>query len=257
MVKLTVGKWLRAVGILLVTVLFSFTAIKPTVHLLFNQRSNGGFAIKNTDSSNISTSRYASFYDSLGLGIAGLSRQAFDYAVKGYSYLVASGKIKNDGVLSIIDFSLPSNYKRLFVIDLKGCCMLFNTYVSHGRNSGKAVASDFSNSFNSYKSSLGFYVTSGTYKGKHGYSLRLEGEEQGINDNALNRGIVMHCAAYVSEDFIKRQGYIGRSEGCPAVPNKLYKPIIERIKDGSCLFMYSTDAYYINHSVILKNAVTA
>lgn len=257
MVKLTVGKRLCAGGILFVTVLFSFTAVRPTMPLLVKQGIYSSLVAKNIDSSNIAAGRYAKFYDSLGLGIAGLSRPAFDYAIKGYNYLVASGKIKNDGVLSIIDFSLPSNYKRLFVIDLKACCVLFNTYVSHGRNSGKEVASNFSNSINSFKTSLGFYITSGTYKGKHGYSLRLEGEEQGINDNALNRGIVMHSAAYVSEDFIKRQGYIGRSEGCPAVPYKLYKPIIERIKDGSCLFMYSTDVYYISHSVILKNTVTA
>jgi len=242
-------------GIAAITALFSFTGFNPTrPSANFNAT---GDSVKTGIALNVITGKHVGLYDSMRLSVAGLSRQAFDYALQGYDYLVNEGKIKNDGVLSIIDFTLPSNIKRLFVIDLKTCSVLFNTYVSHGRNSGKVVASDFSNKMNSFKSSLGFYVTSGTYKGKHGYSLRLEGEEQGINDNALNRGIVMHCAAYVSEDFIRRQGYIGRSEGCPAVPSKLYKPIIEKIKDGSCLFMYSPDEYYINHSAILKNGATA
>ncbi len=201
--------------------------------------------------------KYAGLYDSLHLGIAGLSKAAFDNAVEGYNHLLAQGKIKNDGVLSIVDFTLPSSVKRLFVIDMKNAAVLFNTYVSHGRNSGKLMANEFSNDINSFKSSLGFYLTSNTYKGKHGYSLKLEGEEQGINDNALSRGIVMHCAPYVTENFIKNQGYVGRSEGCPAVPPNMYKPIIEKIKDGSCLFMYSADKYYLSHSTILNSTDAA
>src|SRR5207249_9968842 len=129
--------------------------------------------------------------------------------------------------------------------------------VSHGRNSGKEMASEFSNALESFKSSLGFYVTSDTYNGKHGYSLRLEGEEPGINDNAFSRGIVMHTAPYVNEHLIQMQGYIGRSEGCPAVPQKLYKPIIEKIKNGSCLFMYSPDKGYMTHSQIINNGALA
>jgi hypothetical protein len=187
------------------------------------------------------------------LNVAGLSRQAFNYAIKGYTYLLSAGKITNSRVLSIIDFTLPSYTKRLFVIDLEKCAVLFNTYVAHGRNSGEAVASEFSNDMHSFKSSLGFYITSTTYKGKHGYSLRLEGEEEGINDNALSRGIVMHSAPYVSEGSIRTLGYLGRSEGCPAVPPRIYKPIIEKIKEGSCLFMYSPNEYYISHSAILNN----
>ncbi|HWB26213.1 MAG TPA: murein L,D-transpeptidase catalytic domain family protein [Chitinophagaceae bacterium] len=197
-------------------------------------------------------SKYAAIYDSLHLNVPNLSREAFIDALEGYNYLLSQGKLRNAGILSIVDFTLPSSVKRLFVIDLNNAALLFNTYVSHGRNSGKLMADEFSNAPNSFKSSLGFYVTSNTYKGKHGYSLRLEGEEQGINDNALNRGIVMHCANYVTENFIRQQGYIGRSEGCPAVPPNMYKPIINTIKDGSCLFMYSPDKYYISHSPILN-----
>jgi hypothetical protein len=194
----------------------------------------------------------AYLFDFLHLDKLGLSRQAFDYAMKGYNYFLSCGKIQNDETVSIIDFSLPSYAKRLFVIDVKKGTVLFNTYVSHGRNSGDAMANEFSNDINSNKSSLGFYTTADTYKGKHGYSLRLNGEEQGINDNVYNRGIVMHSAPYVSEGTIKQLGFLGRSEGCPAVPQNLYKAIIAKIKNGSCLFMYSPNEDYLAHSQILN-----
>jgi len=193
-----------------------------------------------------------SLYDSLHLQELGLSRNAFNYAVKGYELLLASGSLKNEKLLSIVDFSLPSSKKRLFILDLQNNKILFNTYVAHGRNSGKEMAHEFSNQPESNKSSLGFYVTGDTYIGKHGFSLRLLGEEKGINDNAHSRAIVMHSAAYVSEGAIKMQGFIGRSLGCPALPENIYKPIIDKIKNGSCLFLYSPDKYYASHSNILR-----
>ncbi len=147
---------------------------------------------------------------------------------------------------------LSSVKKRLFVIDIKNYKILYNTYVAHGRNSGTEYAKEFSNDPDSYKSSLGFYVTQNTYKGEHGFSLHLEGEEKGINDNAYSRAIVMHCAPYVNENFIRNKGYIGRSLGCPALPQKIYKPIIEKIKNGTCLFLYSPDTYYLSHSAFLQ-----
>jgi len=116
------------------------------------------------------------------------------------------------------------------------------------------MANQFSNTPESYKSSLGFYVTQETYNGNHGYSLKLEGEERGINDNAENRAIVMHSAWYVNESIIRSQGYIGRSEGCPAVSEELSAPIINKIKNGTCLFLYSPDKNYLTQSRILKLA---
>jgi hypothetical protein len=190
-------------------------------------------------------------YDKLDLDSLGLSREAFEYAVKGYEQLLNAGKILKENLLSIVDFSLPSGKKRLFVVDLESEELLFNTYVAHGRNSGKMVATKFSNKPNSFKSSLGFYVTRSIYNGKHGYSLRLEGEESGINDKALSRGIVMHSAAYADEGRVEHQGFIGRSLGCPAIPQNVHKQIIETIKEGSCLFMYSPDTYYISHSKLI------
>lgn len=195
-------------------------------------------------------------YDSLQLSTLGLSKAAFEYALTGYNTLIETGKIQKDNILTIIDFSLPSNSKRLFVIDLVSGQLLFNTFVSHGKGSGTVLATRFSNAFNSFKSSLGFYTTADTYNGKHGYSLRLEGQEAGINDNAFNRGIVIHSADYVSENAAKDRGYIGRSQGCPAIPEALKKPIIETIRNGSCLFVYSPDKYYAAHSKLLNPSVS-
>ena len=195
-----------------------------------------------------------SIYDSLRLNLMGLSQQAFEYALKGFNYLVKAGKVNNENILSIVDFSQPSSKKRLFVIDLKNYKVVFNTYVAHGMNSGKEFASQFSNSPESNKSSLGFYGTLDTYFGKNGYSLHLVGLETGFNDNAGKRTIVMHGAGYVSENYIQSQGYIGRSWGCPAIPENLKKPIIDKIKNGTCLFIYSANQYYLDRSRILHPA---
>jgi hypothetical protein len=192
-------------------------------------------------------------YDSLGLETKGLSRQAFEYALAGYNKLLNEGKLVKDNLLTILDFSLPSGKKRLFVIDIATGELVYNTYAAHGRGSGAAMATQFSNEPNSYKSSLGFYVTGETYNGKHGESLRLNGEEEGINDNALARGIVMHSAAYVDESVAAHQGYVGRSQGCPAVPANMSKEIIGKIKNGSCLFLYSPDKNYTSRSKLLND----
>ncbi len=195
-----------------------------------------------------------SLYDDMHLDLMGLSQQTFDYAIKGFNYLVQTGKLVNNTLISIVDFSLPSSKKRLFVIDLDQHKVVFCTYVAHGVNSGKEFANQFSNRPESYQSSLGFYETLNTYMGDNGYSLRLEGLESGINDNAGSRAIVIHGAAYVNEGLIRSQGYIGRSWGCPALPQKLHKPIINKIKNGTCLFIYSPDKNYLNKSKILNAA---
>lgn len=193
-----------------------------------------------------------SLYDELKLKTVGLSKQVFDYSLKGFHKMAAAGKIMNDRIISIVDFSQPSANKRLYVIDLEKKEVLFNTYVAHGKNSGQEMATSFSNVPSSNKSSLGFYITSHTYNGKNGFSLQLEGQEKGINDNALSRGIVMHSADYVNENYIQSQGWIGRSQGCPAVMPSMNKPIVETIKEGSCFFIYYPDATYIQRSAILN-----
>lgn len=191
-------------------------------------------------------------YERLNLASLGLSHEAFVYGLTGFQNLLSSGKVVKENILSIVDFSLPSSKKRLFVIDLEAGELLFHTYTSHGRNSGQILPTQFSNQANSNKSSLGFYITGDTYQGKHGESLRLLGEEDGINDNALKRGIVMHSATYVDEEIIRSQGFIGRSQGCPALPKNVYKQVIGTIKDGTCLFIYSPDKYYKTHSRMIR-----
>ena len=241
--------------IFLLHVPFVFAKIKsplPSSGTVQVNKGSAGFDISDTE--NPYSRNRSGIYDSLGLLKLGLSRQAFDYALKGFNYLLSAGKLTDNKIISIVDFSLPSSKKRLFILDLKSFKLLFNTYVAHGRNSGKEIATAFSNKEESYQSSLGFYVTQETYSGKHGYSLHLEGQERGINDNARSREIVMHSAPYVNESLIRSQGYIGRSLGCPALPENMHKPIIEKIKNGTCLFLYSPDHYYTSHSRILQAA---
>lgn len=197
-------------------------------------------------------SAIAVIYDSLNLASKGLSHEAFDFAVRGYTLLKNQGKLRNQRILSIIDFTKPSSQKRLFILDVDNFSLLFNTYVAHGQNTGQEYANRFSNKPESFQSSLGFYITTSTYMGKNGFSLQLDGMENGINDLANERAIVMHGAPYVSESYIKTRGYIGRSHGCPAVPQQLNKPIIEKIKNGSCLFIYSNDKGYLKRSKILN-----
>ncbi|HLZ87125.1 MAG TPA: murein L,D-transpeptidase catalytic domain family protein, partial [Puia sp.] len=176
------------------------------------------------------SARFDLLYENLDLQGLALSREAYHRAVLGFLTMQITGLVRNPDVLSIVDFSLPSSQKRLFVIDMLNGRLLFNTFVAHGRNSGALMATRFSNRTNSYMSSLGFYLTGDPFFGSHGYSLRLQGIERGWNDHAFNRRIIMHPADYVSEEHIQQWGYLGRSEGCPAIPEELNAPIIDEIK---------------------------
>lgn len=147
-------------------------------------------------------------------------------------------RVWHNNILAVIDYSLPSSEKRLWVFDLQQKKLLFHTYVSHGINSGALLSNAFSNQRDSKASSIGVYKTQESYYGREGLSLRLAGLERGFNDNASNRYIVMHGGWYVEEDFIKRYGRPGRSWGCPAVPLHLAKPIINTIKDDSLFVVY-------------------
>lgn len=173
-------------------------------------------------------------------------------ALAGYKILVEDNAISRREVITIIDFSLQSDRKRLWVIDLNNGKVLFRCLVSHGRNSGELKAEKFSNIPGSYASSPGFYATGETYIGKHGLSLILDGLESGINDKARARAIVIHGADYVSDDFIRSHGRLGRSLGCPAVPVELSEDIIKTIKGGSCLFIYAPEPGYTSKSRIIR-----
>jgi hypothetical protein len=180
------------------------------------------------------------------------SEEVLTMAVNGYYKLIASGNLESGKPLTIVDFSLPSTEKRMWVLDVPTGKILHHSVISHGRNSGDLMAEKFSNVESSFMSSLGFYVTGETYQGKHGYSLRLDGMEKGFNDLARQRAIVMHGAEYANEDFITKTGRLGRSLGCPALPVALNEQVIDIIKDKSCLFIFGQDESYLSKSPLLN-----
>ena len=168
---------------------------------------------------------------------SGLKPAVIRTALRAYRLAVAEGAVKRS-VLTVIDYSLPSRVRRLWVLDLVHGTVLAREFVAHGRGSGADVAQRFSNQPNSYESSLGTFVTADTYEGKNGLSLRLDGLNPGLNDHAMERGIVMHGAWYVSEAMVREQGRLGRSEGCPALSPAVAPKIIDMIRGGSVLFAY-------------------
>jgi hypothetical protein len=176
-----------------------------------------------------------------------LSKKVLKLALTAYSNASKEGSVKKP-VLTVIDYSLPSNKQRMWVFDVRHERLLYNTYVAHGRNSGVNVANHFSNRESSKQSSLGTYITKDTYMGHKGYSLNLQGLDRGINDNAYNRRVVVHGAWYMEPDFIKKAGRAGLSWGCPAIAQTLAKPVINTIKNGSVIFAYFPDKYFLSHS---------
>ena len=201
----------------------------------------------------VTTDNSAALFSQLHLSDAGMNQIVFNSALQGLRKLDSTGVIRQDSIITIIDFSQPSTKKRLYVLDLAAKQILFNTLVAHGRNSGSLWTRSFSNGMSSLKSSPGFYVTGETYMGENGYSLRLDGLEKNINDNARARSIVMHGAPYVDPSSINALGFLGRSWGCPAVPESLHKEIINTIKDGTCLFIYCSDKNYRRRSALLNS----
>jgi hypothetical protein len=181
-----------------------------------------------------------------------INTNAFVLAVKGFEKLKQLGKISNQRYLTIADMSMASSHPRLYIIDMDKQEVLLQTFVSHGKNSGLLFAEAFSNLVGSFKSSLGFYITGEPYQGKHGISLVLKGVESGINDKAEERAIVLHGAAYANPDFVEQQGYLGRSLGCPAVPNNQVKEIIQAIQGASCLFVYAPNKQYLEKSKLVN-----
>lgn len=169
-----------------------------------------------------------------------LSSKAVKSALNAYRWAVAHGEVAKKSILTIIDFTKPSYEKRLWVINLKNGHVLMHMHVAQGHNTGAVYAKHFSNQPGSHESSPGLYTTQSVYDGKHGESLRINGLENGINSNALNRAVVIHPAAYVTPSFIKENGYAGRSWGCFAVNPAKAERFIHLIKGGSVLFAYAS-----------------
>jgi len=184
-------------------------------------------------------------YDSANLAATGLNMVVFEKAVTGFYNLRNSGKISSEkSILTIADFDLSSTKKRMWIVDLDKKALLLNTWVAHGQNTGADKAVKFSNSNNSFQSSIGFYVTAEVYNGQHGRSLRLDGMDEGFNNNARMRSIVVHGADYVSQGTINALGRLGRSQGCPAVAPELANKVINTIEGKTVLFINSSEQKY-------------
>ncbi len=232
----------------------SFTLLPATKTNIIN---NDTVAVSSSipgdsSASPIAENKASAIYTKLRLDQQGLSEEAFNYAWKGYQHLLEKGLIGRDQYLTICDFSQSSAKKRLYIIDVANDELVTNTFVAHGRNSGGEYATQFSNRPESLQSSLGFYITRGTYIGKHGLSLRVDGVEPGINDKAMERTIVIHGAAYVNPARAASGVFMGRSWGCPAVPEKESAAVINTIKNGTCLFIYHPGKSYLLGSKILN-----
>jgi hypothetical protein len=206
-----------------------------------------------------SSSRYNQYCDSVYCILFGQgnqpSRSVFNYAMKGHAYLSGQNLLAKSHLLAFIDYSLSSNIKRLWVVDLGKMSLVYHELVAHGRNTGEEYARKFSNKENSYQTSLGFFITGEIYNGKHETSVKMNGVEQKFNGRAFDRGIVMHGADYVSEQFIRQHQRLGRSLGCPAVSQEVISKLSSTICDGVCLFAYYPNKSYLKSSTILKSDV--
>lgn len=235
-----------AFTILVVFPVFSFE-MKPSVFAnLKPTERNGGKAI---------SYEVDGLWDNIGQQHLLLKKEVLSMAYEGYLKMIDEGLIEKGKPLTIVDFDLPSTEQRLWVINLDNQNLAYASLVAHGRNSGGLHARKFSNVPESYMSSLGFFLTGETYIGKHGKSLRLDGIEKGINDNARARAIVMHAATYAENSFVARHGRLGRSLGCPALPSDNFEAIIDLIKEKSCLFVHASEPNYSSQSFYVKEKV--
>ncbi len=183
----------------------------------------------------------------------GLREDVLRLALEAASSAESRGLVRRNDLITVIDYSIPSTEPRLFVFDLSKNKLLFRELVAHGKNSGGNVPTHFSNTPESRQSSLGLFVTGSTYVGGNGYSLRLDGLEEGVNDRARARAIVMHGADYVNEWIGQSLGRLGRSWGCPAVRKAISRKLIDRIKGGSPVFAYYPDDHWLSQSAFLRD----
>jgi hypothetical protein len=182
----------------------------------------------------------------------GLKADVLRLALNATRCASAKGLVRRPDLLTVIDYSVPSDKPRLFTFNLAARKLLFRELVAHGKNSGGNVPNFFSNSPGSLATSLGLFVTADTYNGSNGYSLRLKGLEEGVNDMAFDRAIVMHGASYVSRAAVRALGRLGRSWGCPAVRSEMARKIIDTVKGGSPIFAYYPDRNWLEQSVFFR-----
>ncbi|HET8796536.1 MAG TPA: murein L,D-transpeptidase catalytic domain family protein [Thermoanaerobaculia bacterium] len=182
----------------------------------------------------------------------GLKADVLRLALNATGCAAEKGLVQRTDLLTVIDYSLPSTQPRMWVFDLSSRKLLFRELVAHGKNSGGNLASFFSNTPGSLATSLGLFVTADPYVGENGYSLRLKGLEEGINDMAWDRAIVMHGAPYVSRAAIRALGRLGRSWGCPAVRKEVARRIIDTVRGGTPVFAYYPDQHWLSNSAFVR-----
>ena len=197
--------------------------------------------------SSLAHSTDASLLDALARVAPQANPKVLGLALKATDCAAASG-LPTSSRLAVIDYSRPSSEPRLWVFDLDKRRLLFKELVAHGRNSGDNLATKFSNRPDSLESSLGLFRTLDTYDGHNGYSLRMNGLEPGVNDNALERALVIHGATYVDAHNANRRGRIGRSWGCPAVRKAVAHRLIDTLKGGQYVFSYYPDHQWLGGS---------
>jgi hypothetical protein len=183
--------------------------------------------------------------------------RVFEMALSATQCAVRSGAITDPSTLTVIDYSKPSSEKRLWVFDLRSHERLYEELVAHGQGSGDNLATVFSNEPDTHASSLGLFLTEETYIGKNGYSLRLKGLDEGFNHRAGERAIVMHGAPYVSDDFVKKNGRLGRSWGCPALREGVAREVIDRVRGNGIVFSYYPDQGWLGSSRYLNDCAAA
>ncbi|WP_316818197.1 murein L,D-transpeptidase catalytic domain family protein [Pedobacter nyackensis] len=228
---------LGGAGLVIIALALTLISWKPI------EEKPAQYAFKSIDS--VGNDLFKTLYDSVGLAETGLSFPLFEKAVTGFYNLKNDGKTATDkSILTIADFDQNSTEKRLWIIDLDKKELILNTWVAHGEFSGADKATNFSNAVSSFKSSIGFYITGETYYGKHGLSLRLDGMDEDFNSNARKRAIVVHGASYVSQGTINALGRLGRSQGCPAVPQNQVKTVVAAMGGKTVLFINNTEQFY-------------
>jgi hypothetical protein len=186
-----------------------------------------------------------------------IAQNVYDLAFAAAECAVRAGAVEDPATLTVIDYSRPSTEKRLWVYDASTRELLYEELVAHGQGTGENYARRFSNEPNTHASSLGLFVTEGTYIGRNGYSLRLDGLDRGFNHRARERAIVVHGAPYVDAEFARVNGRLGRSWGCPALRESVARQLIDTIKGGSLLFAYYPDPEWLASSAYLGTCAAA
>ena len=182
----------------------------------------------------------------------GASEQVIALALAARDCAIRNGDATGAGErLAVIDYSMPSTQKRMWVFDLRVDRLLYAEHVAHGQGSGENYARAFSNREGSHQTSLGLFRTAETYMGGNGYSLRMDGLDPGFNDQARARAIVMHGAPYVDPGAAQSRGRLGRSHGCPAVRSQVAREIIDTLKGGQFVFSYYPDPAFLRSARML------